>query len=233
MDRPRHHGPRRRFLRRGERARETGVEDLVEALQECDRFQVLVAALAVRNPFAGLAAVVEVEHRGHRIDAQPVHVIALGPEERAVDQEFRHLRAGRSCRSAYSSPCAGPGGDRRARRGACRRTRARPWASFGKWPGTQSRMTPIPDWWQASTKCGEILRRAEAAGGRELPGRLIAPGAAEGMLHDRQQLDVGEPEIADIGHQRLRQLPIGQEPVALLHPAPPGRRDAPRRSSSA
>ena len=39
----------------------------------------------------------------------------------------------------------------------------------------------------------EILWLAVACRGREVAGRLISPRAVEGMLHHRQELDVGEP----------------------------------------
>ena len=38
----------------------------------------------------------------------------------------------------------------------------------------------------------QIGGRAVAGGRREVPGRLVAPRAVERVLHDRQQLDVGE-----------------------------------------
>ncbi len=41
------------------------------------------------------------------------------------------------------------------------------------------------------------------------------------MLADRQQLDVGVAQVADVVPQRLAQLPVGEEPVALLGDAPP------------
>ena len=42
----------------------------------------------------------------------------------------------------------------------------------------------------------EVLRRAVAAGRREVAGRLVAPRAVERVLHDRQELDVGEAHLA-------------------------------------
>ena len=38
----------------------------------------------------------------------------------------------------------------------------------------------------------ELLRRAVARGRGEVAGRLVAPRPVERVLHDRQQLDVGE-----------------------------------------
>jgi hypothetical protein len=42
---------------------------------------------------ARLTRVVEVEHRGHRIHAQPVDVILVEPEERVAGEEIPHLIA--------------------------------------------------------------------------------------------------------------------------------------------
>ena len=65
----------------------------VEVAQEADRLEVLAAAVDVGNPFALAAAVVAIEHRGHRIDAQPIDVKMLQPVERAGDQEALHFAA--------------------------------------------------------------------------------------------------------------------------------------------
>jgi hypothetical protein len=45
------------------------VADLVEPLEELDRLEVLVAAEDVGDPLAGLPRVVEIDHRGHGVDA--------------------------------------------------------------------------------------------------------------------------------------------------------------------
>ena len=69
------------------------MRQFVEAAQEIDGLQVLVAAVLVRNPLAGLARVVEVQHGGHGIHAQAVDVILLQPEQRVRDQERAHFVA--------------------------------------------------------------------------------------------------------------------------------------------
>jgi hypothetical protein len=67
----------------------------------------------------------------------------------------------------------------------------------------------------------ELGRRAVAAGRREEADRLIAPGPVEGMLGDRQELDVGEAHVLDIRDQLLGKLEVAERPVAVLgHPAP-------------
>ena len=93
VDRPRHHRPRRRLLGDGGGVAVPRVERRVGALEEFDGVDVLAAAVAVRNPAAGRPAVVEIEHRGDRIDAQPVDAVALQPEQRVRRQEVRHLDA--------------------------------------------------------------------------------------------------------------------------------------------
>ena len=47
----------------------------------------------------------------------------------------------------------------------------------------------------------EVVRGAEAAGRREVARHLVAPGGVEGVLGDRQQLDVGEAEVAARGRR--------------------------------
>ena len=46
----------------------------------------------VRQPLAVFARVVEVEHRCHGVDPQPVDVELLEPVERVGDEEVAHLR---------------------------------------------------------------------------------------------------------------------------------------------
>src|SRR5690242_8309592 len=65
----------------------------VGAAYEINRFDVLAAAVLVRNPAAFRSAVVEVEHRGDGIDAQPVDAVTLQPEQRVGDEEVRNLDA--------------------------------------------------------------------------------------------------------------------------------------------
>ena len=65
----------------------------VELPQEGDRLQVVVAAQDVRLPVTGLARVVQVEHRGHRIDPESVDMELLQPVARVADQEVAHLGA--------------------------------------------------------------------------------------------------------------------------------------------
>ena len=61
----------------------------------------------------------------------------------------------------------------------------------------------------------EVVRFAEAAGRREEADDLVAPRPGERVLHDRQQFDVREPQVVDVRHEPLGQLPVRQEPLAV------------------
>ena len=91
IDGPRDAGPGGRFFGDRGRALDVAVGELVEPAQQRDRGQVLVAAVLVRDPLAGLARVVEIKHRGDRIDPEPVDVVVLEPEQRVGEQEVRDL----------------------------------------------------------------------------------------------------------------------------------------------
>ena len=51
-----------------------------------------MAAVHVGQPLAGLAVVVQVEHGGHRVHPQAVHVVLLQPEHGRGEEEGAHLR---------------------------------------------------------------------------------------------------------------------------------------------
>ena len=53
---------------------------------------------------------------------------------------------------------------------------------------------PLP--MQVIDEEAEVLRGAEAAGGGEIAGALVAPGGIQRVLGDGQQLDVGEAQLA-------------------------------------
>ena len=62
---------------------------------------------------------------------------------------------------------------------------------------------------------------------REVAGDLVAPRAAERMLHDRHQLDVGEPEVGDVVGELVARARRQSRPRAATT------RGAPRRPTPA
>ena len=146
------------------------------------------------HPLAGLAGVVEVEHRGDAVDAQPVDVELLQPVQGVGDQEVAHLRA------PEVEDVGAPLGVLARAGSACSYSgvpskRASAQSSLAKWAGTQSRITPMPAWCSRSISSRSSSGSPKRAVGAKYDGDLVAPGAAERVLHHRQQLDVGEAEV--------------------------------------
>lgn len=153
------------------------------------------------------ARVVEIEHRGHRVDAQPVHVADLEPEIRAGEQEALHLVAPviedqraplavlAQARVLVFVECAAVEAGERVI--VAREVAGHPVDEDADAGGVA-----------AVDQMAEILEAAPAAGGREIAGDLIAPGAGERMLAHRHQLDMGEAQLQHIGNQLIGELPV-------------------------
>ena len=155
VGRARDAGPRGRLLGRRDHARLLGVQQLVGLLQERDRVEVLATAERVRHPLAGLPRVVEVQHRGDRVDPDAVGVELATPVERAREQEVAHLGAAEVEDERAPVRMLAALAGRRARTAREPSKRASAHSSFGKCAGTQSRITPRPRWWRRSTKCAK------------------------------------------------------------------------------
>ena len=72
----------------------------------------------------------------------------------------------------------------------------------------------------------QIIGDAEAAGGGEVAGALVAPGGIQGVLHHGEQLHMGIAHLFHIGHQILGSIPVGEElplPLSLIHISEPTR----------
>jgi hypothetical protein len=61
----------------------------------------------------------------------------------------------------------------------------------------------------------EALGRAEAAGGGEVAGGLVPPGAVERVLHDGEELDMGEAAVGEVLRQHLGELFVGVGAAAV------------------
>ncbi len=202
------------------------VDGGVHLLEELHRLEVLAAAVLVRRPLALLARVVEVEHRGDAVDAQPVGVELLEPVERVGVEEVAHLVAAEveDVRAPLLVPAALGVGVLVER--ACRRTAASAHSSVAKWPGTQSRITPIAGLVEPVDEQPEAVGVAEPRVRREVRRHVVAPRAAERVLHHRHQLDVGEPQVA-------RRTPAAPRPAAPRSCRAATTRGASRRPTSA
>ena len=220
IHRPAHAAERRRFLRRGDRAREIAVGQAVQLLQEADRVEVLAAAESVRDPLAFPARVVQIQHRRDRVDAQAVDVVLLEPEERVRQQEVPDLvpavvedERAPILMLALARICV-----------LVQRSAVEPREAvlvFRKMTGHPVEDHAEPRLMTRVDEVLEILRRPEAARRREETEDLIAPRSRKWMLHHRQQLDMREAEILHVRHEAVRQLAVREEAIALLgHAAP-------------
>ncbi|OPZ92587.1 MAG: hypothetical protein BWY73_00731 [candidate division TA06 bacterium ADurb.Bin417] len=199
--------------------REEAVDGFVEPLQEGDRLQVFASPVAVGHPFARPARVVEIEHRGDRVNPQPVEMVAVEPEEGAADQEIGHLVA--PVVEDVGSPVPVFALARVGvfvEGGAVEPGQA---VVVGREVGrrpVEDDSDPVAV--QVVDEPGEVLRLAVPAGGGEVAGGLVAPGFIEGVLGDRQQFDVGEAEGTQVLDQARGQFPVVQEPA--VGPPVPG-----------
>src|SRR5713226_2700734 len=64
-------------------------------------------------------------------------------------------------------------------------------------------------------KFHEFGGSAVAAGGGKVAESLVSPGAVEGMLHDREQLDVRVAEILDVRDELVAELAVGQPAIVV------------------
>ena len=219
--RPADPGPGSGLLGDHQRAGHLQVHHVVEVAEEVDGLQVFAAAVAVGNPFAGLSGIVPVEHRGHGVHAQPVNMESAQPVEGRGEHETVHLGASEVVDVGVPVAVkALEGVGVFVQRGAVE-------AAQAMGVGGVMRRHPVEDHPQPRAVAGvheggEILRTAVAGGGGEQAQRLIAPGAAERVLHDRQQLDMAEAQVQHIGDQLFAQFRPAQLPTVPFAVAPPG-----------
>ena len=205
----RHAGKGGRFLGHGDRLRALLADDLVHAFQKFNGFQVFAPAMPVGKPFARLAAVVAVQHGRHRINAQAVHIEPLQPVQRIADQEITHLGAAQVVNQGVPVVV-----EAFTRIGVFVQRRAVEIAQAVR-VGWKVRRHPVEQHADASRmaaghKARKAVGIAESRRRRIQADRLVAPGAVERMLADRQQFDVGKAHVQHIGHQHLRHFVPGQ-----------------------
>ncbi|KAF1029383.1 MAG: hypothetical protein GAK37_01794 [Pseudomonas sp.] len=198
------------FLGDHQRAGRFQGDHVIEVAQKVDSLQVLAPAMTVGHPLAGLARIVAVKHRGHRIHPQAVDMKVFEPVQRRGQHEAVHLGAAQVVDQRV--PVLVKPFQRVAvfiQRGAVELRQA-----VGV--GGKMRRHPVEDHADTGLVAGidekcKVVRRTKPRAGRELRQRLIPPRAAERVLHDRHQFNVGEAQLLHI-----RDQPLGQfAPVVL------------------
>ena len=188
------------LLGEDERTRVVAADGGVELAHELDGVEVLPSAVAVRHPLAGLAAVVEVEHRGHRVHAQPVHVVLVEPVQRVRHQEVADLVA------AVVEDLRAPVGVLAEARVGVLVQRSAVELREAVLVAREVRRHPVHDHAEAGLVAAvhevhEVLGRAEARRGREVAHHLVTPGAVERVLGHAHQLDVRVPLLEHVRDQ--------------------------------
>ena len=164
------------------------------------------------------ARVVEVEHGRDRVDPQPVDVELLQPVDRVRDQEVADLAPAvvedeRAPVRVRAAPRVGVLVQRRAVEAGQRPLVA------GEVGGHPVDDDADPGLVQPVHQVAELIRRAEPGRRRVVRGHLVAPGAAERVLGDRQELHVREAEVGDVGGELVGELGVGEPgaPRAQVH----------------
>src|SRR6266478_22781 len=193
----------------------------VQEAEERDGAEVLAPAELVRHPLARLARVVKIERGRDGVDPETIDVIAVEPEEGAIEQEARDLMA-----SVVE--------DERAPVGMLALPRVSVLVEVGAIEVDKTMRIsrevcrdPVEDDADAATvemvhEGHELPRAAIAARRGEVADRLITPRAVERMLHHGQELDVGKAHVLDVIRELVGQLAVVEKAVALLRHAAPG-----------
>ena len=154
-------------------------------------------------------AKVEVQHAGHAVHANAVHMEVLEPVQHVGDQEGADLAAGEV--KLVRAPV-----------GVNLVLKQHVAVKGGKAVGVGAKTAghPVHDHADARfvariDKVHELLRVAVARRSGKVAGRLVAPGAIEGMFHKRHDLDMRVAHVVHVVHELHRQVVVGVELAAL------------------
>ena len=223
LDIARNMWPRRRLLGDRDDARISSADQRVQVLEELDRLKVLVLTVLVRDPLAVLLAIIEVQHRRDRIDAETIDMHVLDPEERIRDQEVLDLR------SAVIEDLRAPVRMLALARILVLILRISVEVRQSALILREMRRHPVEDdadsvVMEIVDHLRELLRRAVAGRRSEISRDLIAPGPVERMLRDAHELDVRVAHVLQIRNCALCELHVCVEALdsavalRMLHP---------------
>jgi hypothetical protein len=221
LRRPGHAGKRRGLFGNGEHAGKRDMHGVVHLFQKLDGLEILAAAVTIGNPFARLAAVIEIEHRGHRIHPQPIDVVAVGPKQRVAHEEIAHLVTpiieylGAPLRMLAQPRIRvlvqGSPVELRQPMPIAREVRRHPIENDAD-AGLMAAIDEVH----------EVLRRAVAGRGGVVPHHLIAPGSVQRMFRHAHEFHMRVPHVLDVRNELLHRLtPIHEgRPAFMPWPSP-------------
>ena len=182
----------------------------VDLTDKCAGVQILLCTVLVELLLARIVdAKVEVQHTGYAVHANTVNMEVLEPIQHVGDQEGADLATGEV--ELMRAPV-----------GVNLVLKQHVSVKGGKAVGVGAKTAghPVHDHADASLvaridKVHELLRVAVTRRGGVVAGRLVAPGAIEGMLHKRHDLDMRVAHVAHVVHELHRQVVVGVELAAL------------------
>ena len=188
----------------------------IALLQERNGFQVFLAALYVLFPLAIAAVVIEIQHAGHCVHTQAVHMVLLNPEQRTGYQEafhFRHTKVEHHGAPLFMLTAAGVGV--LIAGGAVKHVQAV--SILGEVGGHPVQDHTDTGRVQLIHKLHKVVRGTVTAGGGKVTADLIAPAAVKRIFRNGQQLHMGIAHIFNIRHKLIRQFGIIIGDTVLLH----------------
>ena len=199
--------PRRRLLGDHDDATDPLVGGAVGLLEQLDGLEVLATAVLVGDPGPGVPGVVEVEHRGHAVDAQAVDVELLEPVEGVGDEEVAHL--GPAVVEDVGAPLRVPAepGVGVLVEGQSVEACERPLVG-GEVAGHPVEQDADAGPVQLVDEVAEVVGPPPPRARGVVAGHVVAPRRHVGVLHDRQELDVGEAQVTDVVDEVLREAVV-------------------------
>ena len=208
-----------RFLRDHQRVRVLCEHSGVHLLQKRDGFQVLAAAVDIRQPFPVLAPIIEIEHRRDRIDADAVDMVAFNPEHRARGQKTDHLVASEIEDTRTPVRVLALVDILIFIEGLSVKL-IKPVRVLGEMSGHPVHNHADTRLVAAVDKIHKVKRRAVSRGRSEIPRHLISPGAVVWIFHNRHQFDIVVSHIGQIDDQLIGRLTVIV--CITVRVAPPG-----------
>ena len=162
-----------------------------------------------------LAGVVEVKHRGHRIDTEPVDVELLQPEHGIADEEIADLVAAEvENQRAPVGMLALTGIGVLVESGAVEAGEAV--GVFGKVRGDPVDDDPDAALVTAVHELAELVGRTEAARRGKVTATLVAPRPVKGELRHRHQLDVSIAHVRDIIDELVGEFEVAEKAIPVV-----------------
>ena len=213
-----HQRPGRRFFGDHKGMGKFAEYGLVQIAQEVDGFEVFPAAVLIGLPAAVGMAVVEIQHVGHGVDAQAVDVELAQPEHGAGNEEGLYFRP--AVVEIHRVPFFV------FRQHGVARFIAGLSVEIAQAVGIAAEMArhPVEDDADAVLmacvdEVHEVFRLAVAARRREVPRRLIAPRAVEGIFAQWHDFDVRIVHRRDVFHELVGDFAVRQH-IAFFVAAP-------------